>query len=55
MWELIDEPPELPELTRFLDWWSDNIEGTINSVEWAAVPIADHRTPRAVSGIIHFN
>jgi uncharacterized protein Usg len=33
IWQKLDLAPEFPELRRFLDFWSRNIEGKLHSVK----------------------
>jgi uncharacterized protein Usg len=33
IWQKLDAPPDFPELRRFLEFWSRNIEGTLHSVK----------------------
>lgn len=39
VWQQLDIVPDFPELRRFLDFWSHNIEGKLHSVQVAHVPI----------------
>ena len=33
IWQKLDVPPDFPELCRFLEFWSRNIEGKLHSVK----------------------
>jgi uncharacterized protein Usg len=33
IWQKLDVPPDFPELRRFLEFWSRNIEGKLHSVK----------------------
>ncbi len=33
VWQEYDLPPEFPELERFLDFWSRNLDGRLHSVK----------------------
>jgi uncharacterized protein Usg len=33
IWQKLDLAPDFPELRRFLDFWSENIEGKLHSVK----------------------
>jgi len=33
IWQKLDAPPHFPELRRFLEFWSRNIEGRLHSVK----------------------
>ena len=33
IWQKLDLAPDFPELRRFLDFWSHNIDGTLHSVK----------------------
>ena len=39
LWQHLDLAPEYPVLRRFLDFWTDNIEGKLHSVTMAQVPV----------------
>ncbi len=46
IWQHYDIAPKYPELHRFLDFWVENIDGTLHSVHVARQKIisaADHR------------
>ena len=44
VWQKLDLAPEFPELRRFLDFWSRNIEGKLHSVKVGQARIS--RQPR---------
>lgn len=35
VWQDYDRAPELPRLTAFLDYWTDNLDGALHSVRLA--------------------
>jgi uncharacterized protein Usg len=39
IWQQLDIAPNFPELRRFLDFWSHNIEGKLHSVKVAHAPL----------------
>ena len=39
VWQLLDKEPEFPRLHKFLDFWTDNIEGRLHSVRVANATI----------------
>lgn len=39
LWQQLDLAPKYPELRRFLDFWSREIDGKIHSVRVAAAPM----------------
>jgi uncharacterized protein Usg len=39
LWQHLDIAPDFPVLRRFLDFWSQNIEGKLHSVKVARAPI----------------
>jgi uncharacterized protein Usg len=40
IWQKLDIAPDFPELRRFLDFWSRNIEGKLHSVKVAQARFA---------------
>lgn len=40
IWQKLDLAPEFPELRRFLDFWSHNIDGKLHSVKVAQAKFA---------------
>ena len=50
IWQRLDYPPEFPKLLKFLDFWSDNLDGPLHSVRVGHVEILTHRRslPRSV-------
>lgn len=34
VWQTLDLAPEFPEIRRFLQFWTSNIDGRIHSVGW---------------------
>ena len=42
IWQALDLAPKFPILTRFLDFWSANLDGKIHSVRLAARGIISH-------------
>lgn len=39
IWQELDIAPQFPVLHRFLDFWSQNIEGRLHSVKVAQAPL----------------
>jgi len=39
LWQEYDLAPKFPILTKFLDWWNDNLDGRLHSVRVASVGI----------------
>ena len=54
IWQKLDLAPDFPELRRFLDFWSHNIEGKLHSVKvgQARLPARRFRHVRA-SYLLH--
>jgi uncharacterized protein Usg len=50
IWQKYDLPPEYPELRRFLDFWSKNLDGALHSVRVAHSEAIGPRRYRRVSG-----
>ena len=51
LWQQYDMPPEFPELHRFLNFWKDNIDATLHTVQVAcadAVKSPAVRTAQAI-------
>lgn len=45
-----DLPPQFPELKRYLDWWTRNIEGKLHSVRVASQALIQPTEFRLVNG-----
>jgi uncharacterized protein Usg len=43
LWQEYDLAPKFPILTKFLDWWNDNLDGRLHSVRVASVGIISAR------------
>jgi len=43
IWQELDLAPRFPILTKFLDWWNDNLDGPLHSVRVASVGIISAR------------
>jgi len=50
IWQKFDLAPEYPELQRFLEFWSRNIEGKLHSVN---VKQSSHSIPNRVRHVKH--
>ena len=48
IWQKLDAPPDFPELRRFLEFWSRNIEGKLHSVKIGQARSAGRSTFRHV-------
>lgn len=55
LWQEYDLAPKFPILTKFLDWWNDNLDGRLHSVRVASVGIISARemTFGADVGAVH--
>lgn len=50
IWQHYDIAPEYPELHRFLDFWTENIDGPLHSVRVARTEILSPAETRTVEG-----
>ena len=48
VWQLLDRAPDFPRLHQFLDYWSDNIDGKLHSVQVANTEILTSGNTRNV-------
>ncbi len=48
MWQKLDYPPEFPKLHKFLDFWTENLDGPLHSVRVGHVEII---TPPKLSSV----
>lgn len=39
VWQKLDVPPEFPKLRKFLDFWTENLDGPLHSVRVAHAEI----------------
>lgn len=54
VWQHLDKAPEFPVLRRFLDFWTQNIEGRLHSVKVARAALVTPGEVRAgVSLLLH--
>lgn len=44
IWQEYDIAPKFPELTKFLDFWSHNLDGKLHSIYVASQPLIVPRT-----------
>jgi len=49
VWQKLDLAPRFPELQRFLDFWTHNIDGPLHSVRVAATSVASAGLARRIS------
>lgn len=50
IWQHLDLAPQFPELNKFLDFWTREIEGTLHSVRIASVGLVGPAELRLVDG-----
>jgi uncharacterized protein Usg len=55
VWQELDMAPRFPVLTKFLDFWRDNLEAPLHSVRVAQAKIITPAEFRAVEGLIHLH
>jgi uncharacterized protein Usg len=55
IWQKLDLAPDFPELRRFLDFWSRNIEGKLHSVIVGQARSAEHGRFRHVSASLRLH
>jgi len=51
VWQKIDQAPEFPELSRFLDFWRREIEGPLHSVRVATAALTRPAELRYANGV----
>jgi uncharacterized protein Usg len=49
VWQLLDRAPDFPRLKQFLDFWTDNIDGRLHSVQVAHAAIITPGRTRSVA------
>ena len=55
IWQEYDKAPEFPELHRFLDFWSRNLDGPIHQVRVASRQLVKPAEFRIVGGELRLN
>jgi uncharacterized protein Usg len=55
IWQKLDLAPDFPELRRFLDFWSRNIEGKLHSVKVGQARFAGRAGFRHVSASLRLH
>ena len=55
IWQHYDLAPHYPVLKRFLDFWRDNLDGTLHSVRVARAEIITPGELRAAGGILYLH
>ncbi|MBI5112075.1 MAG: usg protein [Rhodovulum sp.] len=55
LWQEYDLHPHFPELTRFLDFWQEKLEGPLHSVTVAHSRLIKPAEIRAVDGVFRLN
>jgi uncharacterized protein Usg len=55
IWQDYDQAPEFPRLRRFLDFWTENLDGPLHSVRLAHVDLISPSRYRhlGVNNVIH--
>ena len=43
IWQEYDLPPRFPMLSKFLDFWRENLDGALHSVRVASIPLVAKR------------
>ena len=52
VWQHLDIAPRFPVLTKFLDFWTDNLDGALHSVTVSQAKLVTPAQYRAVDGRI---
>jgi len=55
VWQKLDLAPRFPELHRFLDFWSHNIEGKLHSVRLASTGVIKPADLRLCAAEFHLH
>ena len=55
IWQEYDLAPRFPELHRFLDFWSSNLEGRLHSVKVASVELIKPPAWRAADALLRLH
>lgn len=51
VWQQWDLPPNFPKLHQFLNFWKDNIEATLHSVQVACADLMSQPTVRSAKAV----
>lgn len=55
IWQEYDQVPDLPRLRKFLDFWTQNLDGPLHSVRYSAKKLISASEWRNVSGELRLN
>lgn len=55
IWQDYDRVPELPKLRKFLDFWTENLDGPLHSVRYSAKKLISPNEWRHVDGEFRLN
>ena len=55
IWQDLDIAPKYPELHKFLDFWTREIEGTLHSVRVASASLVKSRSVGHVEAVLHLH
>jgi len=55
IWQDYDLHPKFPKLTKFLDFWTQNLDGKLFCVRVAHRHLIQPREMRYLSGVLHLN
>ena len=55
IWQDYDRVPELPRLRKFLDFWTENLDGPLHSVRYSAKALISPNEWRHVDGELLLN
>ena len=55
VWQQYDNPPEFPELHRFLNFWKDNIDATLHTVRVACAESIKVPAVRNAEALYHIH
>jgi uncharacterized protein Usg len=55
IWQSLDIAPKYPELHKFLDFWTREIEGTLHSVRVASASLVKPPTVGHVDEVLHLH
>ncbi len=55
IWQDYDQVPELPKLRKFLDFWTENLDGPLHSVRYSTKKLISANEWRHVDGEFRLN
>ena len=55
IWQCYDLAPDFPELKRFLEFWRDNLDGALHSVQVSHAELLTARNITVAAGLFHLH